>query len=182
MQIAITATRHGLQPRQLNRLSDILDFLNDATDVERGRHGDCTGGDAQFHDLCRDKGIPISIHPPKKGQWRANKHQDEANGDHDIEVLGEKDCMVRNEDMVRATDLTIACPREMIQRNHGGTWRTWFFARAVHGKAVILVYPNGNTQLTNAGKLGELIGNDKLAQLRALLVGKTNKEKAAEQA
>ena len=76
--IGMTGTRDGMTLQQQGVFTQILrDFYSDeieffGQDVEqRFHHGDCIGADAEGHDIAKEVGYVIVIHPPEKDEVRA---------------------------------------------------------------------------------------------------------------
>ena len=47
---------------QEDTLCNLLSLLSGFIAV--AHHGDCLGADAEFHELCRETGLKIHVHPP----------------------------------------------------------------------------------------------------------------------
>lgn len=100
-------------------------------------HGDCVGADRHANILARASGLKIETHPPDNPVFRAFCDADTAN---DL-----KPYLVRNRDIVDATERLIAAPGEMTEQQRSGTWQTVRYARRV-GKPVTIVFPDGSVR------------------------------------
>lgn len=132
MRIGFTGTRRGLGNSQGLKLRATISSL----EVGEFHHGDCIGADEQAHDIVRQL-VPnahIVSHPPKNTTYQAFTKSDQ--------YWKPKEYMVRNDDIVRETQLLIACPWEMDEQIRSGTWATVRRARKA-GKPVIVIQPNG---------------------------------------
>lgn len=146
--LGFTGTRNGLTVMQSERLNLQLRFLEPA----EARHGDCIGGDEQFHAKCMNLPVwRIVVHPPDNDTLRAF-----CGGSDDTQVtqVGMKPYLVRNRDIVDASDVMIACPKESEEVMRSGTWTTIRYARKI-GKPLLIIYPDGTTQ----GNVGEIDGD-----------------------
>lgn len=126
--IGFTGTRRGMTIRQKSKLTRILSDLR----VKEAHHGDCIGGDEEFHDIVRLilPACRVIVHPGPKSRFSAN-----CKGDV---ILPRKPFLVRNKDIVEACGLLIACPFEWSQQYKGGTWHTHNYAQS-RGKPILLL-------------------------------------------
>jgi hypothetical protein len=135
MKIGFTGTQRGMTEEQVNSVAFFIAELN-PTEVH---HGDCIGADADFHKLVRATcpQAKIVIHPPLNESKRAFCEGDE--------ILPAKDYLVRNHDIVEASEVMIATPEQVTEQKRGsGTWATIRYSRKLHPKVyLITVYPNG---------------------------------------
>jgi hypothetical protein len=121
MIVGFTGTRDGMTPSQRAR---VLEILRGATEAH---HGDCIGADAEFHELAVYLGVPVVIHPPEGRRYRAYCNAAEA-----IRIERPKPYLARNQDIVIASDLLVASPKERTEpapARGQGTWSTVRFAR-----------------------------------------------------
>jgi hypothetical protein len=101
-------------------------------------HGGCVGADLQFADLAlrlgdiRSEVWPADIGAPLP-DWLVQTA---------IEIKPAKAPLVRNRDIVTASEMMIACPAQPDEIQRSGTWATYRYARAM-GKPVKLVAPSG---------------------------------------
>src|SRR5437868_2223552 len=75
-------------------------------------HGDCIGADLQAHALAFHLGYKIVIHPGDIHEKRAYANNGIYHSNSAI-VLGEKDNLARNQDIVDACDVLLATPDQM---------------------------------------------------------------------
>lgn len=132
MIVGITATRQGLTVYQQWRLSRAL---ADPSVVE-AHHGDCIGGDAEFHALCKEHGVRVVVHPPINPKLRAFCAGDT--------ILPEDDYLARNRSIVNAVDLLFVCPKENAEpapARGQGTWSAARYARSIN-KPTDIIWPN----------------------------------------
>ena len=148
MKIGFTGTRGILTEQQQGKLLEILQGIHHSEHrhgkdtqtlpcgITEFHHGDCVGGDMFAHNMVMDlyHNPQVMIHPPKIRGSRAFC----VGG----KVLPEKDFLDRDHDIVRDTELLIACPKEMKEIQRSGTWATIREARRKK-KPVIIIYPSG---------------------------------------
>lgn len=132
MDIGFTGTQRGMTEAQIETITDIL-FVHEPAWVH---HGDCIGADAEFHDLARNAGARVHIHPPDNPSKRAWCVGDK--------VSPELPYLQRNKRIVASSDLLIAAPGESEEQLRSGTWSTWRYADK-SWTDWILVYPDGET-------------------------------------
>lgn len=138
--VGITATRDGLTGAQVYQLSLGLDML----EPTEAHHGDCIGGDAQFHEICLDLGIPIHIHPPEDDKRRAFC-------EHAAVVNPPAPYLTRNRAIVNESDCILACPKEDTEPEPArgqGTWSTIRHAKKV-GVPMMIIWPDGRVEEVN---------------------------------
>lgn len=132
LHLGMTATRHGMSDRQW---STVHRLVTEA--APRGfvaHHGECDGGDTQFHRMLVEirrapsaGPIRIVVHPgPVGGRHRGDCPIDPVHGD---ELLDHLPCMKRNAVIVAASQVMIAAPFEDEPHDSGGTWGTIGMAR-----------------------------------------------------
>jgi hypothetical protein len=145
MKIGCTATRFGCTDEQLKTLLHNLLILSCEAEAH---HGDCVGGDSDFHNIIR-KELPtwkIVGHPPlilsreDDRMWAKNKCD---------ELREPKRHLARNRDIVNEVDILFAMPYSMTEQHSGGTWYTINFARK-HKKPLVIIFPDGSTKSQNA--------------------------------
>jgi len=133
MKVGFTGTKIGMTVKQRKCLEMILDRI----DPEEFHHGDCVGADAQAHIIALEHlGIPVHMHPPIKKVFCANS-------EGAAKIYEDKDYLVRNRDIVDATDILLACPKRKDEELRSGTWMTIRYARQ-QGKDIRIIYPDGN--------------------------------------
>jgi hypothetical protein len=133
MKIGFTGTKAGLLLPQSEALIELVARLLRAG-LDEVHHGDCVGADSEFHAICKRLNIRTVLHPPLDPRFRAFCEADV--------VHEKKDYLVRNHDIVDATDSMIACPRSTQEEQRSGTWATIRYARK-SGKSIRIVYPDG---------------------------------------
>lgn len=120
MIVGFTGTRNGMTDNQL----EALRLLLSTSGVEEVHHGDCVGSDAQFHRIATELGISVVIHPPTNSKLRAFCES--------TRYEPPKEYLARNRDIVSASDLLVAAPKEADEPEPGrgqGTWSTVRYAR-----------------------------------------------------
>lgn len=151
-KIAVTATRSGMTPVQLEKFSYLVRALFFAEGNNEWHDGDCVGGDDQAHRVVDAlklefirlgmPGIKTVGHPGDTPRYYASNVFDEswpiANN------------IVRNHDMVDAVEILIACPGEFEEVQRSGTWATIRYAKLVmkSGEDLILlvIWPDGRME------------------------------------
>ena len=128
MIIGFTGSRNGMNEKQKKQFKVLLTELA-GTEF---RHGDCVGADSQAHDYAASTEMKIVIHPPTVNKNRAHKVADE--------VLPAKAYLSRNKDIVKASDLMIACPSSSNAASRSGTWATIRFTQK-SGKKLHILHP-----------------------------------------
>lgn len=126
-----------MTPAQKEGVARLLDDLM----PDQVRHGDCLGADEQFHELARERGIPVFIHPPNDNKLRAYCMGAYASASPAA-------YHVRNKDIVSSAQALIATPLEASEQEKGGTWMTVKFSR-VKGIPLYIVWPNGDIHEEN---------------------------------
>jgi hypothetical protein len=132
MSIGFTGTQIGLtnsQRRNLKRaLVALLEKHNDL------HHGDCIGADKEAHDIARALSYRIILHPPTISSKRAFC-------DWDVQ-RDPLSYLKRNTEIVKESDILIACPKEREEQLRSGTWSTVRRARR-YNKNIIILFPDG---------------------------------------
>lgn len=100
-----------------------------------GHHGDDDGADAEFHNLCRDLGWRVVLHPPSNPRRRAFCEADE--------TRPAKAYLLRNDDIVAESQFMFAAPLTMVEELRSGTWATIRRARKA-GRPLIIVWCDGS--------------------------------------
>jgi hypothetical protein len=140
MKIGFTGTRDGMTPKQKQQVQAILSGCRGA----EFHHGDCVGADIEAEAIALACGFIIVVHPPTSRQFRAMSKQP---------ALAPRDYLTRNRDIVAATNILIATPKEVREMERGGTWSTWRFAKQ-QGKPTTLIFPNGELLLAGYDTVG----------------------------
>ena len=134
-----------MTPPQRISLNVLLSVLRDQEVIEEFHHGDCIGADAQAHEIVfelrQTKLFEVRrvLHPPEDPKKRAFKSISDITGDVILEPLP---YLVRNFNIVKATDVLIACPSQYNSVLRSGTWTTVRRARELR-RTRYIIYPNG---------------------------------------
>jgi hypothetical protein len=124
-----------MTPSQKVSFQRLLDELH----VTELHHGDCVGADAEAHDLAREVGIKIVVHPPVGKERRAFKVGDE--------IRGELANLDRNREIVKAVGgALIACPSGFTEFLRSGTWATVRYA-SKYCSAIWIILPDGRVEV-----------------------------------
>jgi hypothetical protein len=137
MKVGFTGTQHGMTDAQAGMVHLNMQCIFIENGPDEFHHGDCIEADAMAHDIADALGYKTISHPPINRSKRAFKKAA-------IE-LPPKDYLDRNKDIVSATDILIAAPKEMTEQLRSGTWSTVRFARKMK-RQVILILPDGTVQ------------------------------------
>jgi hypothetical protein len=113
VKIGFAGSRTGMTDTQIQKVKEVLAKY----DVVEVHHGDCLGADAQFHDICTEKGLKIIVHPPLSKEFRAFKTTGSTT------ILTEKAYNARNTELVESCDFFIGCPAKWKTNPHSGTWK-----------------------------------------------------------
>jgi len=139
--IAVTGTKEGLTSPQrgsLFRASVAITKLCPNSRMSL-HHGDCIGADAEMHDIAKELGWHVEIHPPILNKYRALCK------DADI-IHAEYDYLTRNRHLVDAAPILFSCPKEMHEELRSGTWAATRYARKKH-KKIYTFWPDGKVDL-----------------------------------
>src|SRR4051794_38642857 len=116
----------------------VIDIFFSDNHVSEAHHGDCIGGDEEFHAICRKHGIAVILHPPVDEKLRA----------FCVGAVREEKpypFLVRNKHIVNASDILLAAPKEEYEPpplRGQGTWSTVRYAR--RSRTVMrVVWPEG---------------------------------------
>jgi hypothetical protein len=146
--IGFTGTQRGLTSPQLTVLRKVLDKIHE-TDVYEYHHGSCEGADDMFDTLIRqivNPGSVIHIHPPLNRSKMVDCSSKPA-GTKTVQIHSPKRYLDRNSDIVRASGMLVACPREKVEILRSGTWST---IRRARRKKIpyIIVWPDGDLEFS----------------------------------
>jgi hypothetical protein len=145
MIVGFTGTRKGMTEAQIQQVRSILSSIQHLGDppfivgLKLGRHGDCVGADAQFHEILVSLDVEIAIHPPTDP-----KHRAFCTGSR-VTLFPEKPYIARNHDIVNLSEIMIGAPKEEHEPKSkigGGTWATIRFA-AKQNRILYVVRPSG---------------------------------------
>lgn len=138
VHLGFTGTRKGMTEPQRKLLNLVLELSTDSMTMVH--HGSCVGADEQVHSICFTRGLRRAVHPPTNEKLMANCPTDEELGDVRFEP---KPYLTRNQDIVNASYMLIACPYNKNQHDQGGTGYTIRYAQSVH-KPVLGIFPDGS--------------------------------------
>lgn len=133
--IGFTGTRKGMTADQYCSVVEILGQREPG--VWFAHHGDCMGADSDFHRIAASLGAHVVGHIPIDNAMRAFCQV--------TEFAHPKPYAARNADIVRESDVMIACPAESTEQQRGGTWMTIRMARKA-GKPLAIVWPDGRVE------------------------------------
>jgi len=131
--VGFTGTREGMTEAQKSTISAMLGEPR----ITWVHHGDCVGADAEFHKLAKDWDLWVTVHPPSDDRLRAF-----CQGNW---VMAPLPYLDRNRNIVDASTILFAAPKETMEARKGGTWYTVRYARKI-GREVMIVWPDGTTQ------------------------------------
>jgi len=123
---------------QQHLLTQVLNNLKEK-DAVVFQHGDCIGADAQAHNIACNLKFKIYVHPPTNSKYRAF-----------CKNISLKfpacDYLIRNNNIVKTSDIMIATPEQNNEQLRSGTWATIRYAKK-ENKPIYILYPNGTMQL-----------------------------------
>jgi len=139
MKIGFTGTREGMTLRQRMTFARLVTGLaggwfNNHTEAFEFHHGCCVGADGQAHHILEEvfgiEFVKIHLHPPSDQSLFLK-----LNGNT---VYPRKPYLERNKDIVRASTLLIATPKERYPALRSGTWSTIRYARKCKVKCYVI--------------------------------------------
>jgi len=134
-KIGISGTREGCTAEQHESFAIMLEHLVNLGGYNELHHGDCQGADEQGHAIATRLNCITVCHPPVSDYMRAYTQN--------IETREEYGYLQRDHNIVKETDVLVACPKGNEKEHYrSGTWTTVRFARQ-EGKEIILIWPNG---------------------------------------
>ena len=128
MIAGFTGTQIGMTDKQKETFKKLIEKCDEL------HHGDCVGADSDAHNIAKELGKRVHIHPPINSSKRAFNDGDILNNP--------KEYLDRNHDIVDSSDFLIATPKGMNEELRSGTWATIRYARK-RNKKVVIIYPNG---------------------------------------
>lgn len=134
---AISGSRYGATLAQECELRDTLYKLREF--AHWLNHGDCKGIDELAYHCWKSLAGNTRCYPPLNSKYRAFTA-------HNNEMMPKGTYFDRNEALVNAADILIACPKE--DNNKGGTWHAINYADSV-GKVVKIILPDGTYRYLN---------------------------------
>lgn len=143
MKIGFTGTQAGMTSEQKMKFTRVLDKLIHNAPIDtlyhelEFHHGDCIGADAEAGEIADNRDFFIAVHPPTNKSKRAFV-------DFDMEFAA-RPYLDRDHDIVDATDILIATPKEADEQVRSGTWATVRYALKSRPriKPVIIILPDG---------------------------------------
>lgn len=123
-------SQKDLTARQVKGLLRYLSQIEGALVVH---HGDHVKASAQFHEIAREVGAFICIHPPTNSRLRAFCRGDV--------LYTAKEYPICNHDIVHASRVLLAAPKEQDEQLRSCTWAAVRYARKV-GCPVKMFYPH----------------------------------------
>jgi len=138
LSIGFTGTRKGMTDTQKQTVHGLLNAWKGDYDNVTTHHGDCLGADAEFHEIARNLGLFVYIHPPTDDKLQAH-----CVGDY---TYTPKHYLTRNAHIVDDSHVLVAAPASMRDIT-GGTWWTIRNAR-LKGREVHVIDPEGGILTT----------------------------------
>lgn len=139
MTTGFTGTRDGMSKPQLIRVAAAL-----AGPSLSFHHGDCIGADDEAAELAYRLGHEVHGHPPINESKRAYSIYTHV-------WYPAKDYHPRNHDIVDASGLVIATPKDYSPTSNSGTWATIRYAIA-QKRIVWVFFPDGARMLSVNGE------------------------------
>lgn len=141
MKVGFSGTRDGMTQAQAEWVEDWLVNAIVGPDFVEVHQGCCVGADAEFAEICGNlPGVCIMGHP---------SNLNDMTSEHALaccdEILPALPPLERNRAIVDATDVLLACPKELAEQRRGGTWMTVRYARK-RGKNVWLILADGTVK------------------------------------
>jgi len=135
MKLGFTGTQQGMTVDQLVKFNMLVERI----DPSEFHHGDCVGADMEaVHAIQDRKGVEVHSHIPDNNKKRAFTKADV--------IKKPKPYIARNHDIVDASDIIIATPKENKEQRRSGTWATIRYAKK-QCKRMYIIYPNGNIEM-----------------------------------
>jgi hypothetical protein len=128
--VGFTGTQRGMTELQMAALRAVL------RQFEPGEfhHGDCIGADDEAAQVAALLEYTVHRHPPTDPSKRAY-------APYDVEWPA-KPYLVRNQEIVDASEVLIAAPKSKTEEVRSGTWATIRYARKL-GRDLYIIWPNG---------------------------------------
>jgi len=147
MKLGFTGTQIGMTPWQLVKIAVFL-AENKITAVHIG---DCIGADKEFYELVKLANKNPDFPPIKTFGHIPNNDSKRAFKKYDVE-FAPKPYLDRNHDIVDASDVMIAAPKENEEQQRSGTWATCRYSLKKKKKTIIF-FPDGTHKLFNVALL-----------------------------
>lgn len=142
-RIGYTGTRYGMTDAQRLSVQVVVGRLVEFDERFEAHHGDCVGGDSEFHDI-------VDAYPNRWLVGHPGPADDvarQAGRTFDVR-LEPAPHMKRNRAIVIASTVMIAAPYDDVEQAFGGTWKTIRMARQL-GRPLIIVARNGDVRYEN---------------------------------
>lgn len=137
--LGFTGTRAGMTYKQTVAVTGFLTKIDPGNAV----HGDCTGADEDFDNICKALGIFREVFPGKNNQGDSpNRAFCDAEIIHPVLPY-----LVRDRIIVEKAKLgLIACPKGKTEERRSGTWTTVRYARNML-RPIYIIFPDGTYKL-----------------------------------
>lgn len=142
--IGFTGARDGMTDKQKAKVQNILAYME--WPRWSGLHGDCLGADEDFHNICRAMKREVLQRPCILANQRAYTDAKE--------IAKPKNPLVRNKEIVDQASGMIACPSGDVEQLRSGTWSTIRYARLSDHRQLVVVFPDGRTEIQSLGSPG----------------------------
>lgn len=130
-KIGFTGTRQGMTDAQKVTVAVRIEGHSHL------HHGGAIGADTQVHALSDRRVGHVTVHLASESRRRWF-----ATGFEGVTVLDPLPPLVRNRNIVLATDRLIAAPAGFAEEQRSGTWATVRYARKI-GRPITIVWPDG---------------------------------------
>jgi hypothetical protein len=141
MHLGFTGSRNGMTEAQFDQFSNLIQAC-----LSEGQctfhHGWCIGCDCEAAEIAFELGCTIVAHPgyyDKNPSWRGTR----GNFQHNHTIHEEKPFLVRDQDIVDASEILIATPASPTEIRRSGTWTTVRYGRK-KGTMIIIINPDGS--------------------------------------
>jgi len=143
MIVGFTGTRDGLTKVQKEILEKVLIEI----EPHEVHHGGCRGADDCFDILVRKENylVPIKVHIHPSFIQKGKKFPEKSS------IYPYKAPLKRNQEIVKLSNILIACPNSKEEIVRSGTWSTVRYAKMLNRK-ILIIYPDGNKEWLNASK------------------------------
>jgi hypothetical protein len=142
IRIGYSGSRYGMTVPQMRAVYAYLCGTLTANDRNRpvleGHHGDCTGGDAEFHVIATVLGARTVAHPPLNPRYRAGCKADE--------IRPPQGYLRRDWNIASETGELHAAPKSPVPDPHSGTWITAMYAVQL-GRPAKIWMPDGTMRM-----------------------------------
>lgn len=133
-----TGTRKGMTKDQARQF--MLFIMSNGDSVRTFHHGDAVGADAQAHELMKQV-LPLV----KRYGYPSNIFSQCAHSQDFYWYDSPKPPLERNDLIIKACQVLVACPGEEQEVLRSGTWST--IRKAMKSRLVVICYPSGRVQM-----------------------------------